>query len=98
MLSVDWMRALADALSAHFPKFKEEPYFADCFAQHVEERHAAEALAITGMVLRARPELLHETLRDAKLIAEALDGVWTQLDRIVARARSKLAPDSDRAA
>jgi hypothetical protein len=41
---------------------------------------------ITQMVLRTRPELLHETLRDAKAIAEALDGVWTHLDRIVQRA------------
>ena len=44
------------------------------------------------MVLRARPELLHETLRDAKMIAEALDGVWTHLDRIVRNARRKSAP------
>ena len=43
MLSVDWMRALADALSVHFPHFKDEPYFSDCFSQKVEERHAAEA-------------------------------------------------------
>jgi hypothetical protein len=82
-LSVDWMRALADAVSAHFPHFRREQYFEDCFAQKVEERHAAEALAVTQMVLRVRPELLHETLRDAKIMAEALDGVWTHLDRIV---------------
>jgi hypothetical protein len=82
-LSVDWMRALADALSVHFPHFRHEQYFEDCFSQNVEERHAAEALAVTQTVLRARPELLHETLRDAKLMAEALDGVWTHLDRIV---------------
>src|SRR6266481_9017223 len=82
IMSVDWMRALADALSVHFPHFKHKQYFADCFSQKIEERHAAEALEVTQMVLRARPELLHETLRDAKMIAEALDGVWTHLDRI----------------
>jgi pyrroloquinoline quinone (PQQ) biosynthesis protein C len=82
-LSVDWMRALADALSVHFPQFRHEQYFEDCFTQSVEERHAAEAFAVTQAVLRARPELLHETLRDAKIMAEALDGVWTHLDRIV---------------
>jgi hypothetical protein len=38
------------------------------------------------LILRARPELLVETLRDAKTIAQALDGVWTQLDRIVQQA------------
>jgi hypothetical protein len=42
MLSVDWMRALADALSVHFPQFKHEPYFEECFSHHVEERHASK--------------------------------------------------------
>ena len=83
MLSVDWMRALAEALSLHFPHFKHEQYFEDCFSQQIEERHAAEALEITQIVLRGRPELFDETLHDAKIMAEALDGVWTHLDRIV---------------
>jgi pyrroloquinoline quinone (PQQ) biosynthesis protein C len=97
MLSVHWMRALADALSVHFPHFKHETYFEECFSQHVEERHAAEALEMTQVVLRARPELLEETLRDARIIAEALDGVWDQLDRIVRDAQAATVPDgSDR--
>jgi hypothetical protein len=83
ILSVDWMRALAEALSVHFPHFRYEPYFEECFAHMVEERHAAEALEVTQLILRGRPELLAETVRDAKTIAEALDGVWTQLNRIV---------------
>jgi hypothetical protein len=83
MMSVDWMRALADALAIHFPAVREEPYFADCFSEMLEERHAAEALEVTRAVLAARPELLTETLRDATLMAEALDGVWSHLDRIV---------------
>ena len=82
-MSVDWMRALAESLSVHFPQFKHEPYFEECFSHMVEERHAMEALKVTQLVLRARPELLAETLRDAKMIAGALDGVWTQLDRIL---------------
>lgn len=82
-LSADWMKALAQALSMHFPKFREEAYFAECFSQMVEEHHAAEALEVTQMVLSRRPELYAETMRDAKTMAEALDGVWTQLDRIV---------------
>jgi pyrroloquinoline quinone (PQQ) biosynthesis protein C len=92
MLSVDWMRALADALSVHFPNFKHERYFEDCFSQQVEERHAAEALEVTQMVLQARPELLLETLRDAKIMAEALDGVWTHLDRIARNAAPRSGP------
>ncbi len=93
MLSADWMRALADALSVHFPHFRHEPYFEDCFSQHVEERHAAEALEVTQIVLRARPELLDETLRDARIIAEALDGVWAHLDRIVRDAQATMVTD-----
>jgi pyrroloquinoline quinone (PQQ) biosynthesis protein C len=96
-MSVDWMRALADALSVHFPRFKHERYFEDCFSQKVEERHAAEALEITQTVLRGRPELLYETLRDAKMMAEALDGVWMHLDRIVRRASAGASPRAETA-
>jgi pyrroloquinoline quinone (PQQ) biosynthesis protein C len=94
-LSADWMRALADALSAHFPDFGHEPYFEECFSQKVEERHAAEALEVTQTVLRGRPELLDETLRDARIIAEALDGVWAQLDRIVRDAEATMVPNGN---
>jgi hypothetical protein len=94
MLSVDWMRALADAMSVHFPHFRHEPYFEECFSQHVEERHAAEALEMTRVVLRTRPELLDETLRDARIIAEALDGVWAHLDRIVRDAQAAMVPQA----
>ena len=89
VLSVDWMRALGNALSTHFPRFIEEPYFEECFSQRVEERHADESLAVTQMVLRTRPELLPETLRDARMMVEALDGVWSHLDRIVQHARRR---------
>ncbi len=92
VMSVDWMRALADALSVHFPNFSREPYFEDCFSEMVEERHASEAIEVTQMVLRAHPELLRETLRDARIMAEALDGVWTQLDRIVQTAGVMASP------
>src|SRR5258706_6453928 len=93
VLSADWIRALADALSVHFPHFRHEPYFEECFSEQVEERHAAEALDVTQIVLRARPELLDETLRDARIIAEALDGVWAHLDRILRHAQAKTVPD-----
>ena len=95
-MSVDWMRALAEALSVHFPQFKHEPYFEECFSHMVEERHATEALEVTQLVLTARPELLAETFRDAKTIAEALDGVWTQLYRIVQRASAIALPRKGR--
>ena len=89
VLSVDWMRALAEAISVHFPEFINEPYFRECFSQRVEERHADESLTVTQIVLKRRPELVAETLRDAKMMAEALDGVWAHLDRIIRNARRR---------
>jgi hypothetical protein len=66
-----------------------EPYFADCFSQGVEERHAEESLEVTSMVLRGRPELYSETVLDARLMAEALDGVWRRLDMVVRAAEHR---------
>lgn len=82
-MSDDWMRALADALSPHFPSVTTEPYFADCFSQGVEERHAEEAIAVTQSVLERRPELLAQTVEDARTMAKALDDVWVVMDQIV---------------
>ena len=98
VMSADWMRALADALSVHFPQFADEPYFAECFSEMIEERHAAESLSVTQMVLSAQPTLLSPTIEDAKIMAEALDGVWTHLDRIVEIARKKAAQASSASA
>jgi len=92
VMSVDWMTALAQSLSVHFPQIVHEPYFEDCFSQHVEERHADEALHVTQMVMRKRPELLTETMLDAKMMAEALDGVWNNLDRVVQSVRRRPYP------
>src|SRR5271167_2494475 len=89
VLSVDWMRALGGALSIHFPQFIREPYFKECFSQRVEERHAEESLTVTEMVLRARPTLLPETLRHARMMAKALDGLGLHLDRIVLNAHRR---------
>jgi len=91
LMSDWWMRSLADSLAAHFPGVRDEPYFADCFSQGVEERHAAEAIEVTSAVLQARPELYCETVLDAKLMAEALDGVWRRLDTVVQLAAQKAA-------
>jgi hypothetical protein len=38
---------------------------------------------VPDLILRQHPELLPATIADAKLMAEALDGVWTHLNRIV---------------
>ncbi len=89
LMSNSWMRALADSLSAHFPAASSEPYFADCFSQGVEERHADESLEVTTLVLQSRPELYSETVLDARLMAEALDGVWRRLETIVKLAEQR---------
>jgi hypothetical protein len=81
-------------LSVHFPQFADEPYFAECFSDLVEERHAEESLSVTQTVLSAQPALLPTTIEDAKIMAEALDGVWTHLDRIVEIARQQAAEPS----
>jgi len=94
VMSADWMRALANAMSVHFPQFIREPYFEECFRAMVEERHADESLEITHAVVRARPTLLADTLGDAVIMAEALDGVWTHLDSVVQRARSRGNPSA----
>ena len=88
-MSDDWMRALASSLSKHFPGIVNEPYFADCFAQGVEERHAEEAIAVTQAVLERRPELLAQTIEDAQTMAGALDGIWVAMDEIVSSAVSR---------
>jgi len=90
LMSDSWMRALADALAVHFPAVPSEPYFADCFSQGVEERHAEESFEVTATILQSRPELYSETVLDAKLMAEALDGVWRRLDTIVKQAEQRL--------
>jgi hypothetical protein len=86
VMSDNWMRALAEALAVHFPQIVAEPYFHECFEGGVEERHAEESMAVTRMILKARPELMAETLRDAREMAKALDGVWNRLEEIVAEA------------
>lgn len=94
LISDLWMHCLADALAVHHPDVVKEPYFADCFTQGVEERHANEALELTGQILRQRPELWSETMRDAKRMAEALDAVWHRLDVIVQSAEREHATQS----
>jgi hypothetical protein len=98
LMSDTWLRGLAEALSAHFPDVVDEPYFADCFSQGVEERHADESLTVTGLVLRRHPHLYSETVLDAKLMAEALDGVWGRLDTIVRQAEQRRGAKTTRAA
>lgn len=83
LLSDDWMHALADALATSFPAIVDQPYFADCFEGHVEERHGAEALELLELVLADRPGSLDLTLRHAEEMAEQLNRLWDALHEIV---------------
>jgi pyrroloquinoline quinone (PQQ) biosynthesis protein C len=96
LMSDTWMHSLAEALAVHFPNIVNEPYFADCFSHGVEERHADESLAVTGQILRKRPDLWSETVNDAKLMAAALDEVWNRLDDIVRLAEQECAGKASR--
>lgn len=88
ILSDDWMRAFAHGLSRHLPALPQQPYFADCFTHGVEERHAAESLAVTELVLLRRPELLERTVEDAARMARALDHLWEGLDTLLTEAEA----------
>jgi hypothetical protein len=84
LLSDDFLGALAGALAVHFPAVRDEPYFADVFAQGIEHRHGQEALAITKLVLERRPHLLDATLADARTLCHGLDGLWSSLAGVIA--------------
>lgn len=83
VLSDDWMRAIAKGLAAHFPSILREPYFADCFEGHVEERHGLEALNLVDVVCGRTPELAAPTLRDAEEMADELTRFWGALHEVL---------------
>ncbi|HEX6096640.1 MAG TPA: iron-containing redox enzyme family protein [Thermoanaerobaculia bacterium] len=86
LLSEDWMHALADALSVHFPDVVNEPYFAECFREGVEERHGLEALELLELICARRPEYTEPTLRDANEMAGQLTRLWDGLHDLIREA------------
>ena len=93
VMSVDWMRALADSLSVHFPNSSMSRTLKNVFPRWSKNAMRRSRFRSRKIVLRTRPALLPETLNNAKIMAEALDGVWTHLDRIVQNASRTLQPD-----
>jgi hypothetical protein len=83
MFADDWMRALMNGLSHCFPGVKEEPYFAECFSEGVEERHAQEARELSKIILMRSPKLLEPTIEGAKKMASGLDMFWSGLEKLV---------------
>ncbi|MGJ5676540.1 MAG: hypothetical protein ACR9NN_23540 [Nostochopsis sp.] len=83
MFADNWMRALMNSLSHCFPLVKEEPYFAECFSEGVEERHAQEARELSKIILMGSPELLESTIEGAKKMASGLDMLWWGLEKLV---------------
>jgi hypothetical protein len=92
LLSDDWMHAFAETLGKHFPKVREEPYFADVFSHGVEERHGREAVAITIDVLSRKPELFDDTIAGATAMATAVQDFWTGMDEMLSAATAKELP------
>ncbi|MBO3459140.1 hypothetical protein [Aetokthonos hydrillicola] len=90
MFADDWMRALMNSLSNCFPSITEEPYFADCLDQGIEQRHAQEALDLTGEVLVSSPDLLEQTIEDAHKMAVELDKFWSGLQNLLTEHELKL--------
>lgn len=84
--SDDWLHAFADALAAHHPSVRDATYFAECFAEGVEERHGQESLTITEDILRARADLSADTFADAEIMADALRAFWVSLDEVLVAA------------
>ncbi|MBF2064966.1 MAG: hypothetical protein IGS39_11170 [Calothrix sp. C42_A2020_038] len=83
MFADDWMRAIMNSLSNSFPFVKEEAYFADCFNDGIETRHAQEALELTVLVIGKYPEVLDTTIKGAELMAKGLDTFWSGLDSLL---------------
>ncbi|MBW4563561.1 MAG: hypothetical protein KME32_20935 [Mojavia pulchra JT2-VF2] len=83
MFAHDWMQALMNALAYSFPVIKQEPYFAECFEQGVEERHAQEAQELTSLILHNYPKLLTPTIAGAKMMATELDKFWSGLENLL---------------
>lgn len=84
--SDDWLHAFADALAVHHPSVRDATYFAECFAEGVEERHGEESLNITEDILSARADLTADTFADAKVMADALRAFWVSLDEVLVEA------------
>ncbi len=83
MFAHDWMQALMNALAHSFPLIKQEEYFAECFDQKVEERHAQEAKELTSMILDDSPKLLLPTIEGARIMASELDRFWSGLENLL---------------
>ncbi|BDA75234.1 hypothetical protein CAL7716_094000 [Calothrix sp. PCC 7716] len=83
MFADDWMRAIMNSLTKCFPFIKEEAYFADCFNEGIETRHAHEALDLTSLVIRDNPELLNATIEGARIMANGLDMLWSGFDDLL---------------
>ncbi|BAY13562.1 hypothetical protein [Calothrix sp. NIES-2098] len=83
MFAHDWMQALMNSLANCFPFIQQEQYFAECFEQGVEERHAEEAKELTNIILHNSPRLLEPTIAGAKMMAIELDKFWSGLEELL---------------
>ena len=82
-LAHNWIGALLNGLTPHFPRVGETAYFTENYFNGIELNHAKEAMEMTLLVLDRRPALLEETLAGAERMAEGLDALWSGLQAIL---------------
>lgn len=78
-LAHNWIGALNNSLSSHFPEISNTDYFIHNYSNEIEVKHAFESLNITCALLAQRPTLLKETLVGAKEMGDFLNILWDGL-------------------
>lgn len=84
-LAHDWIGALLQGLTPHFPGIEATDYFRENYTNCLEERHASESLDVTVKVLHKRPDLLEETVNGAQRMGEGLDAFWSGLENLLSQ-------------
>lgn len=82
-ISNDWMNALCNGLTKFFPQLSKEQYFHDCFKEHVEERHGAEALELALNSITNNKYYKDVMLIHAREMAKNLNLLWDSLDNVI---------------
>ena len=82
-LAHDWIAALCESLSVHFPSVRYSRYFVANFASGVELGHSAESLDVLTQVLAKRPQDRPETMRAVQETIERLHGFWRGCEELL---------------
>jgi hypothetical protein len=82
-LAHDWIGALLQSLTPHFPGIGATDYFRENYTSCLEEKHAQHSLDTTLRVITRRPELLEETIDGARKMGQGLNNLWTNLESLL---------------